>query len=250
MKKVLFLLCGAMVIAFVSLWLTACEQEKNEVTGSDATIVDDRSGGDSKVFPPNAHPYGKSYAEWSVSWLQVFMGFTCDENPWLNAGNPLFYQTGPVYFLAGLSEAGASVDITVPQGKAILFPLTNYINDYPCPDPTFEPAEGQSLVDFLTEGMAGWVSGVSGLSVEVDGGSLSNPESYLFTTDLFEFTGDISLANDCNFDACVTGAPQNAVGRGYYIMLKPLSIGTHTVHYHSVTWGDFVQDGTFNITVQ
>lgn len=35
------------------------------------------------------------------------------------------------------------------------------------------------------------------------------------------------------------------------MMLKPLSKGTHTVHYNSnvEAWG-FAQDGMFNITVQ
>ncbi len=236
MKKSLFLFIGVMSIVSVSLSFQSCKKDKNEP--------------ESKVFLPTEQPYSKSYTEWSIEWMKEFVSYNCDNNPWLFADKALFYETGSVYFLAGLNTEGASVNITVPEGKAIFFPLTNYINDYPCPDPTFAPAAGQSLKDFLTEGIISFKNGVSGLAVEVDGVSISDPASYWFLTDLFEFTGNPDLATVCQFDVCITGTPQSAVAGGYYMMLKPMSRGAHTVHYHSVTWGNFVQDGTFNITVQ
>jgi hypothetical protein len=236
MKKSLPLFVGAILIASLSFFFPACKEEDD-----DPAV---------KVIPPSELAYGKSYTEWSIEWMKSFTSFDCDNNPWLSSDKALFYQTGSVYFLAGLNTEGASVNISVPEGKAILFPLTNYVNDYPCPDPTFAPAPGQSLKDFLTEGIISFKNGVSGLAVEVDGASISDPASYWFMTDLFEFTGNPDLATGCQFDVCITGTPQSAVAGGYYMILKPLSRGTHTVHYHSVTWGNFVQDGTFNITVQ
>ncbi len=236
MKKTISFFAGAMIIAAASFWFTSCHEDDNEPV--------------SKVFLPTEKPYGKSYTEWNVEWFKVFMSFNCDNNPWANSEKALFYQTGSVYFLAGLNTEGASVNITVPQDKAIFFPLTNYINDFPCPDPSFAPAPGQSLKDFLTEGMTSFKGGISGLAVEVDGTAISDPTAYWFVSDLFEFTGNPDLATVCQFDGCVTGTPQSAVAGGYFMMLRPLSKGTHTVHYHSVTWGNFVQDGTFNITVQ
>ena len=225
-----------MAIVSASLWFTACKE------GNDEPAL--------KVFLPAEQPYGKTYTQWSVEWMKLFVSFNCDNNPWAFADKALFYQTGSVYFLAGLNTAGASVNITVPEDKAIFFPLTNYINDYPCPDPNFVPAAGQSLKDFLTQGITDFKNGISGLAVEVDGVPISDPASYWFQSDLFEFTGNPDLATVCQFDACITGTPQSAVTGGYYMMLKPLSRGAHTVHYHSVTWGNFTQDGTFNITVQ
>ena len=236
MKKSLSLIAGTIIIFSVIFCSESCKKDKNEP--------------ESKVFLPTEQPYGKSQTEWSIAWLKSFVGFDCDNNPWLSADKALFYETGSVYFLAGLNTEGASVNITVPEGKAIFFPLTNYINDFPCPDPLFVPAAGQSLKDFLTEGIISFKNGVSGLAVEVDGVAISDPASYWFLTDLFEFTGNPDLATVCQFDACITGTPQSAVAGGYYMMLKPLSKGAHIVHYHSVTWGNFVQDGTFNITVQ
>jgi hypothetical protein len=35
---------------------------------------------------------------------------------------------------------------------------------------------------------------------------------------------------------------------GYYVMVAPLSIGDHTIHFHG-TAGPYVRDVTYNITV-
>ena len=245
-----------MAIAMIStaIWFAACQKEtSNSETSATTTEAVDRDNGNSKVFPPNAHPYGKSYDEWTVNWLQVFVTFDCANNPWLHPETGvLFYQSGPVYFMAGLSTPGASANVTVPHGKAILFPLFNYLNDYPCPaEYNFEPVPPQTLEEFLTEGAVAVTALATNLSVTIDGASVSNPASYLFTTDLFYFTGNEDLSNNCYFDVCITGDSQPGVGSGYYMMLKPLSKGEHIVHYHiDIPAWNAQQDGTFNITVQ
>jgi hypothetical protein len=275
MKKLLFptALIGLFLAAF---WFTACQKDTiNSVTptqthqASDLAntgtpnadlSVTDRANGDSKVFPPTANMYGKSYTEWSQIWMEEFMLFDCDHNPWLNPGTPLFYSSGPVYMAAGIQAPGGSASITIPHGKALLFPLVNFINDYPCPaEWNFEPAPGQSMEDFLTqatEDLLDFVS-VQSLIVTVDGNAVSNLGSYKFITDLFYFTAHPSLAG-C-FDPCVVvpeegeePQPQPGVAGGYYIMLKPLSKGQHVVEYQMVMvnpdWQQ-EQDGRFNITV-
>ncbi len=265
MKKLLFptALIGLLIAA---IWFTACQKDTiNNVTptqthqatdiASNGTPnadlpVTDRANGNSKVFPPNANMYGKSYTEWSQIWMEEFMLFDCDHNPWLNPGNELFYTTGPVYMAAGIQAVGGSANITIPHGKALLFPLVNFIYDYPCPaEWEFEPAPGQSMEDFLTQWTEETLALISGLAVTVDGDAVSNLGSYKFVTDLFEFTAHPSLAG-C-FDPCVVEGPQPGVAGGYYVMLKPLSIGQHTVYYHmdNPGWGQ-VQDATFNITVE
>ncbi len=263
MKKLLFptALIGLFLAAF---WFTACQKDTinsvaptqthqasdlaNTGTPNADLSVTDRANGNSKVFPPNANMYGSSYTEWSKVWMQQFMSFDCDHNPWNHPEYILFNTSGPVYIAAGI-QAGGSVDINIPHGKALLFPLINYLNDYPCPSEfNFEPAPGQSIEDFLTQGIEDILSSVINLSVSVDGDEVSNLEAYKFVTDLFYFTAHPSLV--C-IDPCVTGGSQPGVAGGYYIMLKPLSKGQHTVHYHSYTEAlGWEQDGTYNITVQ
>ncbi len=224
-----------MFIVTVTFWFAACKEDNNEPAV--------------KAYLPTEKPSGKSYAEWTVLWWQEMLKTNCTTNPWLNPDKVLFYETGPVYFLAGIAQNGGSVNVTIPQDKALLFPLVNYINDYPCPDPNFEPAAGQTLTDFLTQGAKGLEGVVTNMKVTVDDTEISNLEAYFFVTDLFYFTGDPALAS-C-FDGCITGSSQPAVGSGFYVMVKPLSKGSHTIHYHmSVPVWPAVQDGTFNVTVQ
>jgi len=59
---------------------------------------------------------------------------------------------------------------TIPTGKALFFPIgITYLNDYPCPDPNFQPPPGQTLEEFLTEGAAAIIDLVTELEVIVDG---------------------------------------------------------------------------------
>jgi hypothetical protein len=53
-----------------------------------------------------------------------------------------------------------------------------------------------------------------------------------------------------------TGAPitvsaniYHPVGDGFYVMVAPLSTGSHAIHFHGTENG-FTQDVTYNITVQ
>lgn len=253
MKKRLLFLFAAIALSTVAIWFAACQKDPADTNQSISTrSADDRTNADSKVFPPTAHPYGKSYTEWTEVWLQQFMSYDCDNIPWVHPANVLFYTSGPVYILAGIAEVGGSASITVPHGKALLFPLVNVWWDYPCPEEYgFEPPAGVSLETWLTGLAANDLANVntSSLSVTIDGAAVSNLSSYKFSTPLFDFTGNAALAG-C-FDPCITGSPQPVATAGYYVMLKPLSKGVHAVHYHmEIPAWNAVQDATYNITVE
>jgi hypothetical protein len=233
MKKIISCLVAGIALITATLWFTACQKDKSTI----------------EVFAPTSTPLGKSYTDWTIQWMNEFVSYDCANNPFNNPANVLFYQEGPVYFMAGLNTVGASVNVTIPQGKALLFPLLNYLNDYPCPDATFQPAPGQSMEDFLTAGVLDVLNQATGLEVTLDGEKVSDPATYKFVSKLFNFTANPALAS-C-FDACVTGTSQPGVTGGYYMMLNNLSKGTHTVHYHAeITAWNWIQDGTFNITVE
>jgi hypothetical protein len=140
---------------------------------------------------------------------------------------------------------------TVPAGKAIFFPVVNVINDFPCPDPSFQPAPGQSLEDFLTEGANYYIDRVAELEIEVDGVLLRDPFRFRATSDLFTFTGDPSLT--AVFDPCITGSPQEAVTDGYWIMVAPLAPGEHTLHFRGKIvfddGGAFESNATYALVV-
>jgi hypothetical protein len=133
---------------------------------------------------------------------------------------------------------------TIPTGKALFFPIIIYLNDYPCPDPNFQPPPGVTLEEWLTEGAAAVIDLVTQLEVVVDGQSLHDLFSYRAHSRLFTFTGDPSLVV---FDPCITGTPQVGVTDGYWILLHPLPPGPHTIFFRAVI--DFGGSNTFEVQV-
>ncbi len=259
MKRILFP-TPMLALLFLAVWFTACQKDTLPEVAPTADIevadlgtpgndlqVNDRGNGNSKVFPPSARPYGSSYTDWTKIWIQQFYSSSCSNLPWVNPGYELFYESGPVYMVAGIAANGGSANITIPHGKAALIPLVNFWWDL-CPG---ELPEGMTPEEYLIPPIDGVLDMVDqpSLSVTVDGNSVSNLSAYRFRTGVFDFTGNSELAS-C-FDPCVTGAPQPIVIGGYWIILKPLPVGEHTVHYTSaVPFYGLSQDATFNITVQ
>ena len=152
--------------------------------------------------------------------------------------------------MAGTFGGTAERTIKIPAGKAIFFPLSNQFNDYPCPDPAFQPAPGQSLYDFLRAIDAVGVDAVSAMEADVDGVPVKNLFNYRGTSgpDLTVFTagpGWLSL------DPCVTpGEPQVGVSDGYWLMLKPLKPGQHLIHFSAdIDSFNFHLDVTYHVTV-
>ena len=69
---------------------------------------------------------------------------------------------------------------------------------------------------------------------------------------MFSFAGDPSLA--AVLDPCITGTQQKGVSDGYWLMLYPLSPGTHTLHFRAtLVFPDgtrFTPEATYNLIVQ
>jgi hypothetical protein len=188
------------------------------------------------AFPPEAHAYGYSLPEWNQRWWRWELSIPAPVNPGLD---PLGVhcaegQEGPVWYL-GSSFGSGSVErtCTVPAGKAILVNLSSLLNDYPCPDPNFQPAAGQSLEEFLAEGARQVEDGVNQLSLTVDGVPVPDLFDRRAPTGLFTFTGALSL--QVAIDPCITGTEQQAVSDGFFVLLKPLPAGEHTIAFGAVT---------------
>lgn len=204
------------------------------------------------VLPVDANPYGQSYGNWGAAWWIWALQFPLENNPITDPTGALSSQgqSGPVWFLAGTFGGTAARTLTVPRGKALFFPLFNIFNDYPCPDPNFQPAPGQTLEEFLTEGAAANIDLATDLFAEVDGVPLQELWNYRAHSDLVTFTGHPSLVA---IDPCLTGEPQPAVADGYWVLLAPLRPGQHTVRFGSkALFGEFQfeVDVTYHLTVE
>jgi len=231
------------------------------------------AGAQSFIAQPETHPLGLTYQQWSAKWWQWAWHIPFDSNPIFDTTGAScgIDQSGPVWFLAGTSGFSAERDCTVPAGKMIFFPIVNLGNDYPCLDltktppridPNFQPGPGQSLEQFLTIGFGPLRDGktvipgadqaedhVTALSASLDGVPVQNlilpPDTskYRATSPLFVFNGDPSLLK---WDPCV-GPWHFAVSDGYWIMLKPLSPGPHTLTFIQ---GASTVSVTYHLTIE
>lgn len=194
-------------------------------------------------------PYlGKTYGEWGAEWWKWIWSLPYDLSPLSDTTGARGHlgQKGDVWFLVGTQGGAAERSLVIPAGKSLFFPLLNYANDYPCPDPSFKPNEGESLKDFLFRTLNQPLDSTSNLFAIVDGIALTNLFSNRGTSDLFKFTGDISLR--AQFDPCITGTEQDGVSDGYWVMLPPLTSGTHTIRLGG-SQATLSVDVTYHLTV-
>ena len=195
------------------------------------------ASGGAVVLPPGQAVHGRTMAEWSVEWYRWHFGVPEPVNPALHLEEDCGVgQDGPVFFLPVYDNATEYTrTCRVPASQPVYVPLWLIINDHPCPDPTFEPAPGQSMEDFLREGVRAFNDGLSGLTVTVNGRPV-DAGAHRHTSGLFQFQADPSLVGHIP-DPCLTGGPQEAVVDGWGAMLQ-LAPGQHTVRVQAVApWG-------------
>ena len=189
------------------------------------------------LFPLRSQPYGSSMATWAENWWKWELSIPAAQNPLFSlTADCSVNQDGPVFFVppVPLGSKNVTRSCTVEHGKAVAISLSTVLNDYPCPDPTFQPAPGQSLFDFLLAGAVAGNADIAEIDVTFDGESLKNMLAYHFASDdLTFFKGDLSLQS--TLDSCITGGLQPAAVDAFFILFKPLSPGHHTITRTVVT---------------
>jgi hypothetical protein len=204
-----------------------------------------------RVLPAGSVLRGKTYGDWVAAWWTWALRFPLEQNPITDATGAYGSagQRGPVWFLAGTFGGTAERSLTVPAGKRIIFPLFNVFNDYSCPDANVQPAPGQTLEEFLTEGAQTISALATGLFAEVDGVPIQNLWDYRAHSDMRMFAKHPSWSA---VDPCLTEEPQPAVAGGYWLMLAPLPRGQHTLRFGSTALfgeDEFAVHVTYHLTV-
>jgi hypothetical protein len=205
------------------------------------------------LFPKQSHPYGASITTWAERIGRWIYAQPFDHNPAFDqtGADCAVDQRGPVWFVPPIFALpgtprpiiqNAGRTCAIPADTSLLLDIGAVVDDYPCPDPAFHPAPGQSLFDFLIADVKPLLDSVNLLEVSLDGRPLGAALGYRFTsTHLFSIVGDPSLRT--TLDPCITGTAQPAVIDGFFMMFKPLDPGLHTIVVHGTnTFGD---DRTF-----
>ena len=196
-----------------------------------------------RIAPIQSHPDGKTYSQWAAAWWQWALQTPASINPLLDKGDCSVGQKGHVWFLAGtLSGETVVRSCTVPTGTSLFFPLINAAYGAFLTDPPEQRTEA-----YLRQQVA-YIKEPTLLEAEIDGVPVKNPTQYLEESPLF----DVQLPKDNIFGVDENLVPQlllsPSVDRGYYLFLKPLNPGQHTITWKAKI-GDLEQNVTYNILV-
>ena len=219
------------------------------------------------VLPINSNPYGQSYGDWGAAWWGWVLSIPKAENPNFDLTGEFCHvgQEGPVWFLAGNFGGENTRTCTVPGGKALFFPIINNVywspEDLVFVEEVVAPSQGWDLTGLTDEEIlrmgVNWASDhATALSVTIDGLPVTDPWQYRAESSAFTLELSDALA-DFGYPA---GTRTPAVSDGYWIMLRPLSKGQHTINFtsagsYSTADGDpfdleFTLDVTWHLTVE
>ena len=232
------------------------------------------------VIPPQGRPHGATYGQWSARWWQwayqtPVHGPQGQVTPFL-AGNgteqspaPVdcnYGQSGHVWFLGGTYQPTfpgggptasffANRSCTIPPGTTLFLPIIN--SEWDNLNVVGQPPLGYSL-DELRAKAAADIDSIQSMSAKLDGRSvqgLSGPDSpYRVQSPVFSYTLPADNLPSAAFGAEFAGTtpPPGAVADGVFLMVAPLSVGTHVLHWEGTAQppsGPFDQDITYHIIV-
>jgi hypothetical protein len=187
------------------------------------------------TVPPREPVKGLSQAEWSRAWWQWAGSFDREDSPVADRSGALCgaRQKGDVWFLAGTYGTRRTVrTCTVPAGKHLFFPLINYVV-MPAANASFTCKDAMRTA-------AGMTDDVASLVLDIDGVRVPNLTAYRQATSK---CFDMGLLTEDK----VTIFPSAA--NGYYVMLRPLSRGTHTLNFGGAL-PSMLQAVTYRLIVQ
>jgi len=176
----------------------------------------------SKVFPSSSHPYGMSYASWSAAWWEFTLQIP-NFDPTTEGHPPNCRPSGNkhVYFLVGIFSPTNRIDCIVPAGTALFLPVLNVDCSSVEPPPFFGATadEQRSCVTALFDR-------ATDIAAEIDGKAVPKPSRFRVVSPQFSI-GPLPADNRLGVAA---GSAGTGVADGVYLMVKPLSVGDHTIH--------------------
>jgi hypothetical protein len=195
------------------------------------------------VLPPGSN-YGATSGVWGARWWQWAASQPLATNPLADASgvNCAVAQSGPVWFLAGISGGGtANRTCTVPSSKAIFFPVANAFS---CGFPEDNSNFGKNRVASQK-----LYQSATNVSASIDGRPVQNLQSYQAHSTNFSFTVPADTALGLFGYPLGSFFCEVSAADGIYLMLAPLSVGTHTVHLHAEFPGFDPLDVNYVLTV-
>ena len=153
-----------------------------------------------------------------------------------------------MFFLAGIAT-GAPVtrECTVPSDTPLFFPIINVEYSDVESDPFHDDTDAERLAcaqAFIDD------VGISTLKATIDGVDVKSLRRFRVASRPFDLRAP-AQSNILFLPGVTSGRSESD---GYWLMLKPLSLGTHVIHFEgalvSGPFAGFSQDVTYILTVQ
>jgi hypothetical protein len=200
-----------------------------------------------KVYAPNENIQGMSYGDWSAAWWQYILLFTNDVSPYgdltgqyCNEG-----QGGPVFFLVGGPVNPTNRSCTIPAGKALFAPIINV----ECSSVEKDGFQGRNDQEArMCAASYADTTDIKHLKFTIDGKRVKGLGDFRAQSPFYYFNMMPPTNNFLGVDGVTEGY---SVSDGYWVMVKPLSPGTHVIHFEG-SWtaaGGNVQNVTYYLTV-
>jgi len=187
---------------------------------------------------------GKTRSEYANLWWQWAVSMTPEVSPIRDQMGEFcgVNQRGDVWFLAGgYGSSKISRECTLPMSKHVFFPVINMLY-YP-PDTGERPS-----CDVVKRSAALNNDYLKTFKVTVDGKEYLNPAFFRQSSDVcFDLMG---LTEGADREAVYPAATD-----GYWVMLKPLSVGEHTLKFNASyfnpgsSYGGMAQDIEYRLNV-
>ena len=186
--------------------------------------------GNPGILPPNSHPHGKTYGEWTAAWWQWALSIPAPINPLTDTTGEFagVGQRGPVWFLAGTFGNSAERTFSVPTGKTIFLPVFNWIfgaSVFDC-DPT-APGVPCDIADLRATAAANTLNAET-VEVWIDNAPVKHIRNYRAYSPV---PFPVTYPEDS-----VIGVPSGTyypqISDGYWLMLTPMTKGPHTINVH------------------
>ncbi len=247
------------------------EKRSKRRMGSNSPVVETLegrtllSGGPSPaVYAPDANVKGQSIAEWSADWWsRVFetpvhaADGTTVINPVMTEGSSTaFGKADGVFFLYGNLFGGTHTrSATVPSGTPIFVPIlpiefSNYDTttgnipggEFPGTN-TYKQLKGFAADAAIPAQQPG-----GEVHLTLDGRALPHAQQYREVSPKFSYVLPADNLDAMFFDPSLIGKVSPAAADGYYVMLKPLSVGHHTLNFGATTPGGSLGPLSVDIT--
>ncbi len=200
------------------------------------------SGGKNpSVLPPSAEPQGLTQSEWSAELFKFLYATPASENPITGStGNHCVVKMVGNFALVLTNPASSEpYSCSVPSGTMLVTPVGGgFCDTLSWPWPQGETGLRDCVSTLLT---------TSDVQASIDGVEIENLAEHLVQSPLFSFT--LPEGNIYGYPAGTTG---QAMVQIHLLIVTPLPIGEHTLHFHSTypALGNYTEDFTLQITVK